>query len=107
MHSRFEHRRFARRAISSRDLTLLVIAVLLLAIAGLFYACSGDDGASLESSAVPPQAFVCEACGERFELSYDEVVEAIRQIGPSTPREPAKKGFPCPHCGEWAGRRAD
>ena len=100
--------RFRRRAaLSPRDLALVCVAAVLVLVAVSFYACSGRTGPLTVSPEAPNQAFVCAACGERFELTAQEVQDAAREIGPSTARAPAEKGYPCPKCGEWAGQRAD
>jgi len=86
----------------TRTVGLLIVALALLALAGLFYTkCSADDPA-------PDDEFVefrCTACGETFRLSYEEF-EKVWDRGDFR-QEPGRGVlFKCARCGEFAAKRS-
>jgi predicted RNA-binding Zn-ribbon protein involved in translation (DUF1610 family) len=83
---------------------LIVFAIILLVVAGLYLALRGGG-----QDAAPDDQYVdfrCQACGESFRLSYREFEERYDR----TRRfELAEDGrtllFECPKCGEMKGER--
>jgi predicted RNA-binding Zn-ribbon protein involved in translation (DUF1610 family) len=97
------------RAATARDVVLIIVAVVLLAAAGIYML---QRGSGIEPA--PDDQYMdfrCEACGESFRLSHREF-ETLWDERRFTPTEDGKMLFECPKCGQIkairvAGKQAE
>lgn len=86
-----------RRALSTRDLVLTGVGMVLLAAAVfLFWRGGGDGGIPSDPSSYV--YFKCPACGARFHLNGQEIDQALRAS--SGPKSMKPTLFPCKKCGK-------
>jgi predicted RNA-binding Zn-ribbon protein involved in translation (DUF1610 family) len=83
---------------TTRDVVLIVIAVILLVVAGSYMALrgSGEDAAPDDQYL----SFRCEACGESFRLSHREFEKLTDERRFATKEDGRTLVYECPKCKE-------
>jgi hypothetical protein len=91
------------RAGATRDVVLIVIAVVLLAGAGLYFKMGG--GTPDDAPDDQYLDFRCQACEHEFRMSYAEFEKYFNQRRMSRQEDGRTVDFACPKCGEHKAKR--
>jgi hypothetical protein len=92
-----------KRAAATRDVVLIVAAVVLMAAAiGLYFSLRKPEGAPTDQFV----DFYCPDCDHHFQLSHRDVEQTIWERRDFEQDEIGKMRIRCPKCSRYTARRA-
>lgn len=97
---------FCARRAATRDVALLVLALVLLGGAGLIYWRAGGAADGAPTDPKYTTSFVCEGCGHYFGLTPAELERAIDRRDTRGDPQTRQMWFRCPVCKELKSVRA-